>query len=66
MDRALGTNLGDRYSIITLLCTSKYRLHDPVLIPVFPPYILTEIPGNIALKRGIQYVLYLIPPRGLN
>jgi len=25
-----------------------------LLIPVFPPYIITEIPGNMALKKGIQ------------
>jgi hypothetical protein len=54
MDRALGTNLGDRYSIITLLCKLVDPCESSKLITVFPPYIITEIPGNMALKRGIQ------------
>jgi hypothetical protein len=40
MNEDLRTDIGDRYSIISML--------------FFPAYILTEIPGNYALKRGVQ------------
>ncbi len=57
MDVDLGTGIGDRYSIITLLCAlySRFAIEtDTNGGIVFVPYILTEIPGNYALKRGIQ------------
>lgn len=37
MDRDLGTNLGDRYSIITLV--------------FFIPYIIFEIPSQFGLRK---------------
>jgi len=40
MDRELGTGIGNRYTIIVML--------------FFIPYILTEIPANLALKAGVH------------
>jgi len=45
MDRELGTNIGNRYTIIVML--------------FFIPYILTEIPANLALKAGVHPRLWL-------
>jgi len=45
MDRELGTGIGTRYTIIVML--------------FFIPYILTEIPANMALKAGVHPRLWL-------